>query len=116
MKLKAGDVLLIAFLLAFSLIPSGDSKPEFVVVSTPSGIYQYSIDKDRVLKFKGAIGESIVEVKDGRVRMIDSACPLKLCVKQGWIEKSGEKIICVPNRVVIELRGEGEQQIDAVTE
>lgn len=60
------------------------------------------------LEVEGYQGTSYVQVSDGRVRMLDSACPDKLCVRSGWISQPGESIVCLPNRVVIEIRaGEG---------
>jgi len=36
--------------------------------------------------------------------MVDSACPDKLCVRSGWISRPKESIVCLPNRVVIEIK------------
>lgn len=73
----------------------------------------YSLNDERKIIIDGFIGTSVAEIKDGKVRMIDSPCRDKLCIKQGFICKKGENIICVPNRVVIKIRGEG---IDGITE
>lgn len=62
----------------------------------------------RSLVVDGFQGESHVEIEGGRVRMVDSACPDKLCVRTGWISRPGQSIVCLPNRVVIEIvSGEG---------
>lgn len=60
------------------------------------------------LVVRGYQGESRLEVDGVRVRMVDSACPDKLCVRTGWISRPGESIVCLPNRVVIEVVGERE--------
>jgi hypothetical protein len=41
-----------------------------------------------------------VEFHGNRVRVVESTCPLKLCVKTGWVGPGGT-IICVPNEVII---------------
>jgi len=75
--------------------------------------FVYPLNIERIIMVKGKLGESIVKIKRGRVRMEESACPLKLCVKQGYISNQGEEIICVPNRVVIRIIG---GKLDCITE
>ncbi len=58
-------------------------------------------------------GSNTIEIKDGRVRMKDADCPDRICMRQGWIERSGEAITCLPNRIVVEVAGEAED-IDVV--
>jgi len=52
-------------------------------------------------------------VGDEKVRVIEADCPDKLDVKQRYISKPGETIVCLPNRLIIEIKGEnGENEID----
>lgn len=55
---------------------------------------------------QGVIGESFVEVDGETVRMIDSACPDKLCVHMGAKSQIGDAIVCLPNRVVIKIKSD----------
>ncbi|MGE5587679.1 MAG: NusG domain II-containing protein [Clostridia bacterium] len=43
--------------------------------------------------------------EDGRARVLASDCPDKVCVKTGWIDRPGELIVCLPNRVVVKIQG-----------
>jgi hypothetical protein len=70
-----------------------------------------SVDCQRIVT--GPLGETILLVKDGRVRVTESACPNKICVRSGWADKTGDLIVCVPNRVVVWVEGAGE--VDATT-
>ncbi len=55
---------------------------------------------------QGPLGKSVFEYVKGKgVHMISSPCPDKLCIKQGFINKVGESIVCLPNRVVITWEG-----------
>ncbi len=65
------------------------------------------------LAVEGYRGTSYLQLSEGRIRMLDSACPDKLCVHTGWISRPGESIVCLPNRVVIEIRS-GEEGPDVV--
>jgi len=111
--IRIPDVVLILVLFsAILLIPKKKGENvEIYVDGRPKFVYPLNIE--RIIMVKGKLGESIVKIKRGRVRMEESACPLKLCVKQGYISKQGEEIICVPNRVVIRIIG---GKLDCITE
>lgn len=53
-----------------------------------------------------------IRIAGGAVTVIESNCPSQDCVHSGTISRSGESIICLPNRLVIRLAG-GSGDIDA---
>jgi len=55
-----------------------------------------------------------LEVNAGRVRVIQSDCAKQICVQRGWIRQAGETIICVPNRIRIEMESQRAPKLDAV--
>lgn len=58
-------------------------------------------------------GYNLIEIGDGQVRVIEADCPDKIDVKQGYISRIGETIVCLPNKLVIEIKGESrEDDID----
>ena len=46
---------------------------------------------------------------DGSVCFEESDCPDRLCVKKGKLSIAGEIAVCLPNGVVLQLEGEGDQ-------
>lgn len=107
-----GDVILVLAVVAVSvvLIAQGvagagtGSRLEIRVTAGGEQVLARPLDEGPVqLTVEGYSGESYLEILDGRVRMVDSDCPDKLCVKTGWISSPGESIVCLPNRVVIEV-------------
>lgn len=62
------------------------------------------LDEDRIINVPGPLGKTTVEIKGGRVRVLDSPCPNKICISQGWVERPGETIVCLPNRVSITVK------------
>ncbi len=58
-------------------------------------------------------GTNIVRIENGSVWMEIADCPDRLCVKQGRITKSVDRIVCLPHRVVVFIEGSGESE-DAV--
>jgi len=69
--------------------------------------------ENKSIEVLGPLGKSIVEIKNRRVRILSSPCPDKLCIKEGYINKPGQLIVCVPNRIVIKI--EGRASLDALT-
>ena len=63
-------------------------------------------DKKRYLDIKTDYGYNKLEILKGKVRVIEADCPDELDVKQGFIENVGQVIVCLPNRVVVEIKGE----------
>ncbi|RDU23109.1 NusG domain II-containing protein [Anaerosacchariphilus polymeriproducens] len=78
-------------------------------------IHQYSLEDDIDVEIKG-VNEGInrLVIKNGKAKMIDANCPDKLCVHQKAISKDKETIVCLPNKVVIEVHAKEEQEYDAV--
>ncbi len=71
------------------------------------------LPKDTTLILRGPVGKTKVEVKGRRVRVKESDCKNKLCIRMGWIDYAGQTIVCASNRVVIWLEGKG--GVDGVT-
>ena len=60
------------------------------------------------------LGGVDIEFKDYGVRVTTSNSPKKIAVKQGWIKKPGEVIIGIPDKLVVKILGEGENELDYV--
>lgn len=58
-----------------------------------------------------------IEVRPESIGIISASCPDKLCVHQGFINNSQLPIICLPNRLVIQIRQEeiSEESTDIIT-
>ena len=51
-------------------------------------------------------------IRDHKADMIDADCRDLLCVKQKAIDRSGETIVCLPNRVVVSVENAGQDALD----
>lgn len=58
------------------------------------------------LKVESEYGYNVVHVEHGAISIIESDCPDQICVDQGTITDSAIPIVCLPHRLVIEIRGE----------
>jgi len=56
---------------------------------------------------------NIITIKDGAARMEYSTCANQVCIESGDLTRAGQTSICLPNRVSVEVAGEG--GYDAIT-
>ena len=57
-------------------------------------------------------GSNTIVVQDGRICVSQATCPDQVCVNQGWVNTDATPIVCLPNQLVIQVKG-GEQDLDA---
>lgn len=74
------------------------------------------LSKNTTFDIKGIEGENRIEIQDGTVNMIQADCPDKLCVHQKPIHYHGEKIICLPHKVVVEISGGEVSDLDGIAQ
>ncbi|MFH1282702.1 MAG: NusG domain II-containing protein [bacterium] len=73
------------------------------------------INKDSVFKIPINKGDVKLEVKDKKIRIIDSPCAQKICVRSGWISAGGQCIICAPNRILIVIKSSEQTNYNALS-
>ncbi|MGQ0722354.1 MAG: NusG domain II-containing protein [Candidatus Eiseniibacteriota bacterium] len=109
---------LLALSCALALGLRAEARPaRAVVLSGRTVVAELPLDQDATLSVRGRIGELIVTVANGAVRVSESSCPQRLCVAMGERRRPGEMLACVPNAVLVRLEGEakpGEDVPDAV--
>jgi hypothetical protein len=132
LRLKKGDLLIVAFvllavaaLLADRYLPAVAGGRLLRIELEGRLVNEISFDaatRERLVVQMPA-GEATVEIAEGRVRILEmprDICPLGLCSAVGWVEQSGESIVCLPNRLVLTVLGgpadEFRQSLDAVTQ
>lgn len=76
----------------------------------------YDLSRDTRAEISGYGGFSLtLAVENGRAFVEDSTCPDLICQHHAAISDSGEQIVCLPGRVVIEISKNTEEgEIDAV--
>lgn len=48
---------------------------------------------------------NLIRVEEGRIRVVSASCPDKVCVNSGYISDGVIPIVCLPNKLVIEIEG-----------
>lgn len=104
--LKRNDIILISAIVTIALVMSAlfylltDGSGGTVTVKQDNKtVYCGTLDTDRKIELSG----NTVIIKDGTAYMHDADCKNQICVKHKKISKNGESIICLPNRVIIEI-------------
>ena len=101
-------VLLIVGLSVFLIIElSRDAGDSVRVYSNGEFVGEYSLSVDGEYSLNG--GTNVLKIENGNAYMSHADCPDHLCIKQGDISRTGEKIVCLPNRLSIEVFGTGEE-------
>ncbi|EGL38943.1 hypothetical protein HMPREF9126_0248 [Parvimonas sp. oral taxon 110 str. F0139] len=121
--MKKGDIiviftLIVVFCLSFiyisnSFITTGDKYISVQVNGEEIKQIIFSNEK-KVYPIRTSFGLNILEVDNESVRVIEASCPDKLDVKFGKINKVGQAIICMPNRLVIQIKSRKTNDLDVV--
>ena len=117
---KKKDIILIASILAAAFLllvlyfmGNAKMKEPKLEILVDSEIYgTYSLSEDQEIK----IGETnICRIENGEVSMIEADCPDQICVKTKAITASGGSIVCLPNKVILQIiDSSGESGVDTV--
>lgn len=78
-------------------------------------VYKLSLGESEKVTLDGIRGKFTVESREGRVAMINADCPNHICMRTGWRSRSGEMIVCVPNKVVVRILPKDRGRIRATT-
>lgn len=97
-------VLIIAF--AFFIIMQINKKTGYNVSIMVDGdaVKTLSLDEDCEYSVDTKLGHNLVVIKDNEVFVKDADCRDKICYKHAKISDIGETIICLPHKLVIEVK------------
>lgn len=132
-RLKIGDKLIIIVALVISLLgiiypylnllASKGKKLDWAIVVSIAGEEKARyLLKDLpleglILEFEGPIGKHKVEMSQDGVRVIaPREDPLKICERSGWLKVPGPTIVCIPNRLLVQIVGSTKVFIDGLSE
>ena len=60
-------------------------------------------------------GYNLLIIEDGAASIEEASCPDKICVNHKPVDKKGETLVCLPNKVVVEIQNGEEADVDAST-
>lgn len=106
--------LLIPFFIFSIFYFSFDIGNKTLIILDKNGEREYNLFQKKIIECEGKIGKVLVEIDNGKARVIESNCKDKLCIKKSWLSNIGEYSICLPNEVFIIIKGRG--KLDGISE
>ena len=108
--LKPGDWLTLllgsAFVALLALkLWSGDLADKAVIRSGGKIFREVPLSRDQQIEVPGPLGVSVISIQNRKARIASDPSPRQYCVRQGWLQQSGEIALCLPNQVSVELAG-----------
>lgn len=118
--LRKKDLVLIIIILAVAglclLLHAiiGEKSADYITIKVNGKIEGvYSLADDQEIELNN--GSNVLKINNGEADMISADCPDQLCVKQKAISKNKESIICLPNKIIVEVDSHQNSQYDAVS-
>lgn len=88
-----------------------------LVIEGPGGSWIYSLDEERTVEIPGLLGNTIVMIQNGNVRIIKSPCPNQTCLASPPLSTKGEWNACLPNQVILRVEGDTQKDdVDAIAQ
>lgn len=86
-----------------------------VVVTVDGQLYgEYPLSVDRQVEIVNGEGHNLLVIEGGKAFVKSASCPDGICASHRPVSKDGESIICLPNKVVVEIRARGQDQPDII--
>ncbi|WP_018753008.1 NusG domain II-containing protein [Paenibacillus sanguinis] len=125
LKLKRGDVLLMIVLVLAGSIWLGfrqemESRQTYdpatlsAEIQVDGELYRsVPLDEgEQTIDIATSYGRNTLKVFDEGIQMVFADCPKKISMQMGFISRPNETIICVPNRVYVQIVQSGEPVSD----
>lgn len=118
-RLKADFIIIVIMLLIGVVFACGlwlsknGEKVRVIVDGKEYGEYSLTSDGEYIISGEAG-GTNMLVIRNNEAYIKEASCPDGLCINMGKISKSGQSIICLPNRVVVEVVGDKDADIDAV--
>lgn len=125
--MKKKDMILIAVLLLLSCMPAGyflfegtlsDSSQTYAVIhvngdiyktiplGTHSGTTMFTVETDT--------GYNTILVSEQEIGIVQADCPDRICIGEGFISKPGQTVVCLPHKVLIEVKAANAAEPDTI--
>lgn len=95
-------LLILAFFYIHDKAAVRQQDKRLVITADGELVGSYPLDEDRIIE----IGDTnVCEIRGGRAYMKSADCPDQSCVHSYPAEREGQVIVCLPNKVILEICG-----------
>ena len=119
--LKIGDIVLagavgLSILLSFFIFRFVQEEGQTVSVFVDGRqTHHLSLKDVRQIHVRGPAGVTTIHVENGYAWIDEAPCPQKICMRMGKISRTGEMVVCVPNRILLKIDGKDARNLDGIT-
>ena len=104
-------IVLTAALGLFLFRKAGDT----VTVTVDGRLFgEYSLSENRTVEIKNDNGYNLLVIEDGKAYVKEASCPDGICSSHRPVSSDGESIICLPNKVVVEIHAKSQNEPDII--
>lgn len=124
--MKKGDILIVVLLILVALGGAGyvlindmNQTDRYVVIThNQEELYRIKINDqyDEVIKYEAGDELNEIHIKDGRIWIEYATCNNQVCVRSAAIERVGQSIVCLPHKLIVEIKGQGKSSVDIISE
>ena len=113
--LIAAVVLLVAGILALVFHFAGGEPGGQVQLKVDGKVIgTYALVEEQRVPFDTKYGHNTLVIEGGKAHIEDADCPDHYCEDQGKVSKTGETIVCLPHKLVVEVITGEENDVDVV--
>lgn len=119
-KKSRNDIIFIAALLIVTALAAlalflFRTEGDTVIVTVDGEFFgEYALSEDRTVEIIGENGRNLLVIQNGEASISEASCPDGICSSHRPISRSGESIICLPNKVVVEVHSQEKEQADII--
>jgi len=100
--------------IAFFALDNGNEKAVIYVNGRQYASYVFKDIEEKEILTINNLGENVIEITKNGVKVLESDCKDKTEIRDDYINKSYQSLVCLPHRLVIKIEGGGED-IDEIT-
>lgn len=108
-------ILVNVFILIYGSMNTVEKGDKIALVYSDNklvGEYTLTENYDTEFTVEGDNGFNTIHIENGKVWIHEATCPDKICLSQGKISSGGEVIVCLPNRMMVQIKDETESVDD----
>lgn len=106
-------IFILMFIFLFVVFSNDHELGKTVSIYVDGQLYQeLPLDVDATVVIDDGKHENTIVIENGQVYISEANCPDGICLRASPISRSNELIVCLPNKVYVEINGDGEDEID----
>ncbi len=102
-------IILAVCVLFIGIVTLTGDRGKYAVISVDGEtVFRGSLENQGIFTVPQIHGMKF-EISDEGIRVAESDCPDKICVKSGYISNSGMTAVCMPNKVVVTVEDDADE-------